>query len=73
MPQTSSLVPDNMEIVPLFKVPYEKWHTFVQNCDECWLFHHSAFQDLDDPNSQSFAIIEQERLVGGCILYVAPD
>ena len=59
-----------MEIIQLLEVSDEKWQTFVENCNECWLYHHSVFQDLDDPNCQSFAILEEERIVGGCILYV---
>jgi hypothetical protein len=59
-----------MEIVKLSKVHEKKWQIFVQNCDECWLYHHSVFQDFDDPNCKSFAILDRDRLVGGCVLYL---
>jgi hypothetical protein len=59
-----------MQIVPLLEVPRTEWESFVDRCDECWLYHHPAFHEADDPTSRSFGVRIGSRLVGGCVMFV---
>ncbi len=59
-----------IDCVPLQTLTRSDWLTFVENCDECWLFHHPDLVMPDLPESRSFGVLENGALVGGCILYV---
>jgi len=60
-----------MEIVPLSSVRLSDWEDFVNDCDECWLYHHPVFLEMEDPQSMSFAVLDQGRVSGGCVLHLA--
>ena len=59
-----------IEIIQLNKIPREQWRLFVDECDECWLYHHPDLAPLDDSDSCSFAIMQHGVLIGGCLLFV---
>ena len=59
-----------IEIVPLNAIQTEQWRFFVDECDECWLYHHPDIAPIDDPDSRSFAILQSGELIGGCLLFV---
>ena len=61
---------DPLRILPLTGVDEKAWAQFVEDCDQCWLFHHPDFFDISDPDSRSFAILDDDKIVGGCILMV---
>lgn len=59
-----------LNIVPLAEVSAQEWERFVESSDECWLYHHPLFLDLHLTDSRSFALVENGKVMGGCILYV---
>jgi GNAT acetyltransferase-like protein len=59
-----------VEIVSLSAIARRDWEAFVDTCDECWLYHHPVFLDLDDTHSRSFAVLHNGKVAGGCALYV---
>lgn len=59
-----------MEIISLSDLPKEDWSAFVDECNECWLYHHPAFFDWKAPDSVSFALHENGKISGGCVLYI---
>lgn len=61
---------DGLRIVPLTALGEGQWADFVARCDECWLYHHPDFTDLNDRNCRAFGIVEGASIVGGGILYV---
>lgn len=59
-----------MEIVALSDISEDTWAQFVDACEECWLYHHPLFLDLEANESRSFAVLDNGAIVGGCVLYV---
>ena len=59
-----------MEITPLSSISRTEWEAFVDGSDECWLYHHPLFADLDSSDSKSFVVMDHGRVCGGCLLYV---
>lgn len=60
----------SFQIIPLNFIPRQHWRSFVDECDECWLFHHPDLAPIDDPDSRSFALLRNGILIGGCILFI---
>lgn len=50
-------------------IPASEWATFVDACDECWLYHRPEFIQYEQKKSFSFAIIEHSEIKGICVLY----
>lgn len=58
-----------MEVISLKNIPRCDWASFVDNCDECWFFHHPEAQTVNDPAFQGFALCNAGKLQGLYILY----
>ena len=60
----------NIRFISFDKVPTEIWSQFVDECDECWVYHKAELIRFNLRDSRSFAIYERDQIIGVCVLYV---
>jgi hypothetical protein len=60
----------NIRFIPFNEVSAEIWAQFVDECDECWIYHKAELIRFNLRDSRSFAIYERDQIIGVCVLYV---
>lgn len=59
-----------IDIVDYRNISADVWNSFVEECDESWLYHRTEIIDLCRDESRSFAVVEDDKIVAICVLYV---
>jgi lipid II:glycine glycyltransferase (peptidoglycan interpeptide bridge formation enzyme) len=60
----------NIRFLPFQEVPSQQWSQFVDDCEECWIYHKPELINIHLNDSRSFAIYNDNTIIGVCVLYV---
>jgi hypothetical protein len=60
----------NIHFLPFQEVSNQQWSQFVDDCEECWIYHKPELINIHLNDSRSFAIYNNNTIIGVCVLYV---